>query len=372
MFRSTASPMDFRRSDHQVPWSVPLDSTTDRKSNPPGDGGVPGKIGGMAGGRDDASLACNKSPFSFSATSLSSLQITAKEPRRVIQPRRPKGSPTKKNLSGDLSKGESDVDSDDDMPVKGNARKRKKKDEAEYPGRTGLSSGQGGAFGAKALLLPYMISGYIQMIFSMLVIGMMLYLGVQFILTVRHDLDMKAEEYSLDIMQQVSECSKNYLENRCDPRTRVQFMQKACSEWELCMQRDPKEVGRLKVGAETLAEILNKLVEPLSYKTMAFGTVLLFGTLILTSSAFNLVKSRAATTANMASMSGFHPHAYHYMAPASPIPSPQSHHWSPSYGPPARYSNHDSISFSNRVSPKQLTFGSSPRRSRNHDYMDSD
>ena len=34
------------------------------------------------------------------------------------------------------------------------------------------------------------------------------------------------------------------------------------------MSRDPKEVGRLKVGAETIAEILNKLVEPLSYKTM--------------------------------------------------------------------------------------------------------
>lgn len=42
------------------------------------------------------------------------------------------------------------------------------------------------------------------------------------------------------------------------------------------MQRDPSEVGRMKVGAETLAEVLNKLIEPLSYKTMAFGVVLCF------------------------------------------------------------------------------------------------
>ena len=34
------------------------------------------------------------------------------------------------------------------------------------------------------------------------------------------------------------------------------------------MNRDPKEVGRLQVGAETLTEVLNKLFEPMTYKTM--------------------------------------------------------------------------------------------------------
>jgi hypothetical protein len=29
----------------------------------------------------------------------------------------------------------------------------------------------------------------------------------------------------------------------------------------------------MKVGAETLAEVLNKLIEPLSYKTMGFGVI---------------------------------------------------------------------------------------------------
>ena len=49
---------------------------------------------------------------------------------------------------------------------------------------------------------------------------------------------------------------------------RIPAMEALCQEWEICMLRDPKEVGRLQVGAETLAEILNKLVDPLSYKTM--------------------------------------------------------------------------------------------------------
>jgi hypothetical protein len=104
--------------------------------------------------------------------------------------------------------------------------------------------------------------------FGLSVIGMLLYLMLQFVMTVRHDLIMKTQEYQLQVAQQISECSRLYLVNRCAPKERIPAMQVQCSEWELCMQKDPKEVGRLKVGAETLADILNKLVDPLSYKTM--------------------------------------------------------------------------------------------------------
>ncbi|KAJ3039045.1 hypothetical protein HDV00_012672 [Rhizophlyctis rosea] len=196
-----------------------------------------------------------------------------------------------------------------------------------------------------------MVSGYIQLFFTIFVIGVLLYIVVQFMLTVHHDLQMKAEEYSTEIIHQIAECSKLYVTNRCDPATRVQYMEQACKEWELCMERDPKEVGRylselrfssasesirqtinptspnltptphptphrLKVGAETLAEILNKLVEPLSYKTMAFGTVLIFGTLLLSSTAFGMIKGRGGAPAAATTHTTFvHPHAV-----ASPVP----------------------------------------------------
>ncbi|KAJ3293385.1 hypothetical protein HK104_004514 [Borealophlyctis nickersoniae] len=163
-----------------------------------------------------------------------------------------------------------------------------------------------------------MISGYIQLFFSVFLIGCMLYIIVKFIQTVNHDLHMKAEEYSTEIIYQVSECSKLYLLNKCDPKTRVMHMEKTCKEWEICMARDPKEIGRLKVGAETLAEILNNLIEPLSYKTMAFGTILLFGSIFLMTTALGSVKTKVGRDPyphppSMHPFSGS-PYAYHMMS----------------------------------------------------------
>lgn len=78
----------------------------------------------------------------------------------------------------------------------------------------------------------------------------------------------------LEIVQEMAVCSKEYLENRCAPGTRVPAMEKACLAWEKCMNRDPTVVGRAKVSAETFAEIINSFIEPISYKTMVFSPFL--------------------------------------------------------------------------------------------------
>jgi Di-sulfide bridge nucleocytoplasmic transport domain len=41
-----------------------------------------------------------------------------------------------------------------------------------------------------------------------------------------------------------------------------------CASWETCMNRDPTVVGRAKVGAEMIAEVVNSFVEPISWKTL--------------------------------------------------------------------------------------------------------
>lgn len=43
------------------------------------------------------------------------------------------------------------------------------------------------------------------------------------------------------------------------------------------MDRDPSKVGRAKVGAELIAEVVNGFVEPISWKTLVSNTNL-FGT----------------------------------------------------------------------------------------------
>ncbi|KAI8913187.1 Brl1/Brr6 domain-containing protein, partial [Entophlyctis helioformis] len=91
---------------------------------------------------------------------------------------------------------------------------------------------------------PFLITGYIQVTFTLFVVGIVTYLVIQFMASVQHDLQLKAEEYSIEITHQVAECTKAYYTNRCMPGERVPAVEAFCKEWEICMGRDPKEVGR--------------------------------------------------------------------------------------------------------------------------------
>lgn len=71
----------------------------------------------------------------------------------------------------------------------------------------------------------------------------------------------------LDIVQEIAECAAQYRDNFCAP-TPIPAMVKQCGVWETCMNRDPTKVGRAKVGAELIAEVVNGFVEPISWKTL--------------------------------------------------------------------------------------------------------
>lgn len=141
---------------------------------------------------------------------------------------------------------------------------------------------------------PYMIMGYLQLFFNLFIVAIVIYLVIQFIRTVQRDVDIKVEEYLVEIMSEITQCSKQYIENRCTPDQRVPAMEKACVQWENCMNRDPAVVGRAKVSAETFAEIINSFIEPISMKTMVFFTIIVFGFLFLSNYAFGYARSKVA------------------------------------------------------------------------------
>lgn len=106
------------------------------------------------------------------------------------------------------------------------------------------------------------------MAFNVILISSVLYFLIQFFLTLRRDVQIKVDEQLSTILSEISQCSKQYVENRCSPELRVPAMEKACMMWEQCMKRDPSVIGRAKLSAETFAEIINGFIEPISYKTM--------------------------------------------------------------------------------------------------------
>ena len=147
--------------------------------------------------------------------------------------------------------------------------------------------------------LPYIASGYLQLFFNLFLLSVLLYFLVSFIMTIQADVNKKVEEYSAEILAEISTCSKDYLENRCSPDQRVPAMQLACQAWERCMERDPAKVGRARVSAETFAEIVNSLIEPISYKTMVFCLVLVFGSLFVSNAAFSVLRQKHSPSSHL-------------------------------------------------------------------------
>ena len=76
----------------------------------------------------------------------------------------------------------------------------------------------------------------------------------------------------VELAEQIATCAHLYDINKCFPLSqRVPAIARQCSDWEACMQRDPAGVGRARVVAETIGEVINSFVEPISWKTLVSG-----------------------------------------------------------------------------------------------------
>lgn len=117
---------------------------------------------------------------------------------------------------------------------------------------------------------------------------LVLYLLVQFVLTVQRDVKQRISELSMgeypitsdggnvnedyvsDIVQEISICAGHYNANSCGSNP-VPAVLQPCGEWETCKNRDPTEVRRAKVVASLIAEVINGFVDPLSWRSLVCG-----------------------------------------------------------------------------------------------------
>ena len=115
---------------------------------------------------------------------------------------------------------------------------------------------------------PYILLGYLQFAFNSCLVIIGLYFLLSLLLALSHDISERTAEYSVELQQEIMHCSEMYIQNRCEPGTRVPAMEKMCKDWEFCMNRNPKVVGRTRVAAETVAEVVNGFTEVISWRTM--------------------------------------------------------------------------------------------------------
>lgn len=149
--------------------------------------------------------------------------------------------------------------------------------------------------------IPYVLSLYLQLFFNLLLIGVILYFLLVFIRTIKADISYKLETYTSDAMQEISLCSREYYRNKCsieDGQKRVPALEKACTMWSKCMNRDPQLIGKSKITAETFADIVNGFVKPISWKSLFFMNFMIFGSLFVTNIAFGSYRNSSAFNAS--------------------------------------------------------------------------
>ncbi|KAI0271585.1 Di-sulfide bridge nucleocytoplasmic transport domain-containing protein [Gloeopeniophorella convolvens] len=172
---------------------------------------------------------------------------------------------------------------------------------------------------------PYILLGYLQFFFNLSLILLFLYLLVQFILTVQRDVEHRISEYSMDIVQEISNCAAQYRANLCGSSP-VPAMLRQCGAWETCMNRDPTVVGRAKVGAELIAEVINGFVEPISWKTLAFTLSSMAFMTIFVNSLLSLFRSRLSAASEAAPAQPQHQQPF-------PLPPPTPYLRGPGWAP---------------------------------------
>jgi hypothetical protein len=138
---------------------------------------------------------------------------------------------------------------------------------------------------------PYVLLGYLQFFFNLALVLVFLYLLVQFILTVQRDVEHRISDYSMDIVQEIGVCAAQYKNNYCETN-QIPAMTHQCAAWETCMNRDPTTVGRARIGAELIAEVVNGFVEPISWKTLVFSLTSLSFLTLFVNTLLSLYRSR--------------------------------------------------------------------------------
>ena len=137
---------------------------------------------------------------------------------------------------------------------------------------------------------PSIIAKYLQVFFNAAILGGCLFMFWSFYATIQADVDRASEDAMAEVLSEMAACSKNYVENRCGADARLPALETVCSNWELCMNRDPSAVKRARLSAHTFAEIFNSFVEPISLKTMLFTLTLVVIGLVVNNATFTLYR----------------------------------------------------------------------------------
>lgn len=160
-------------------------------------------------------------------------------------------------------------------------------------GRDGVGDGDsdGGTCRGCAPRRAGVLASYLQLSFNTVFLATVLFLFFEFIIMVRNDVRHKLSLRLASDLLSMEVCRKNYDDNGCMPDTMVPALDGLCAHWAQCMDQDPEDLRPYQSGvlwAQTLAEIVNSFVEPISLRSILVILVTTCAILVVTNAAFKL------------------------------------------------------------------------------------
>ncbi|KAF9133487.1 hypothetical protein BGW39_009677 [Mortierella sp. 14UC] len=120
--------------------------------------------------------------------------------------------------------------------------------------------------------LPYIISGYVQVVMNSAFVAIVIYIIYNFITTIQSDVTIRAEDALRREEQIIDKCKRDYLDNMCD-QPRGPYIVEYCESLLACSNKPKPRIERSAVAAQTFALIFNSFVHTISYKTMVITSL---------------------------------------------------------------------------------------------------
>ncbi|KAB8237087.1 putative nuclear envelope protein Brr6 [Aspergillus alliaceus] len=140
--------------------------------------------------------------------------------------------------------------------------------------------------------VPSILSWWAQLVVNLSLFSLAVYVVFGFVSAIRAEFEHAAEEVSDKILAEMAACAKSYVDNKCGGGDRLPALETVCENWERCMNRDPAKVGRVKVSAHTMADIINSFIDPISWKAIMFFLVTISTVTVVSNWSFRSFRNR--------------------------------------------------------------------------------
>ncbi|KAJ8130582.1 hypothetical protein O1611_g3052 [Lasiodiplodia mahajangana] len=118
--------------------------------------------------------------------------------------------------------------------------------------------------------LPSILGYWLNFGFSLVCVAGTLWIVWVIVVGLREDFAAAQSVVREELLDEMTKCRSDYIANKCAPvASRLPAMYQLCEQWFACMNKNPDHLKKVQLGAKSIVEIINEIVDTMSYKTLA-------------------------------------------------------------------------------------------------------